>query len=117
MPLMLTPAADGRCSVADVARWMCEGPAEVYGMKCKGRLEEGMDADLVLVDMGARRTICDTDTWTRVGWTALEGMSLTGWPLFTIVDGRVVHSRDSGGALRGNAVASPGSVGRALEFF
>ena len=117
LPLMLTHAADGRCSVADVARWMCEGPAKVYGMKGKGRLEEGMDADLVLVDMGARRTICDADTWTRVGWTALEGMSLTGWPMFTIVDGQVVHSRDSGGALRGNAVASPGSVGRALEFF
>jgi dihydroorotase len=86
-------------------------------MKCKGRLEEGMDADLVLVDMGTRRTICDADTWTRVGWTALDGMSLTGWPMFTIVDGRVVHSRDSGEELRGNAVASPGSVGRALEFF
>jgi len=28
----------------------------------------------------------------------------------------VVHSRDSGGALRGNAVAAPGSTGRALEF-
>ncbi|MCH2268554.1 dihydroorotase [Candidatus Thalassarchaeum betae] len=116
LPLMLTHAADGRCSVADVARWMCEGPARVYGMRGKGRLEEGMDADLVLVDMETRRSFCDADTWTRVGWTALDGMSLIGWPMFTIVDGEVVHSRDAGGPLRGNAVASPGSVGRALEF-
>ena len=116
MPLMLTHAVDGRCSVPDVVGWMCEGPARVYGMTGKGRLAEGMDADLVLVDMDSRREVRDADTWTRVGWTALDGMALTGWPMLTIVDGVVVHSRDAGGTLRGNAVAAPGSAGRALEF-
>jgi hypothetical protein len=43
-------------------------------------------------------------------------MALTGWPMLTIVDGVVVHSRDAGGTLRGNAVTAPGSAGRALEF-
>jgi dihydroorotase len=113
---MLTHAADGKCSVTDVVSWMCEGPARVYGMTGKGRLAEGMDADLVLVDMESRRKVHDTDTWTRVGWTALDGMALTGWPMLTIVDGVVVHSRDAGGTLRGNTVTTPGSTGRALEF-
>ena len=85
-------------------------------MTGKGRLAEGMDADLVLVDMDSRREVRDADTWTRVGWTALDGMALTGWPMFTIVDGVVVHSRDVGGTLRGNAVAAPGSAGLALKF-
>ena len=67
---------DGKCSVSDVVRWMCEGPAQVYGMTGKGRLAEGMDADLVLVDMDSRREVRDVDTWTRVGWTALDGMEL-----------------------------------------
>ncbi|MFL2532446.1 MAG: dihydroorotase [Candidatus Thalassarchaeum sp.] len=116
LPLMLTHAAAGRCSVPDVVGWMCEGPAQVYGMTGKGKLAEGMDADLVLVDMESHREFRDTDTWTRVGWTALDRMSLTGWPMLTIVDGVVVHSRDSSGELRGNAVAAPGSTGRALEF-
>ncbi len=116
LPLMLTHAADGRCSVPDVVGWMCEGPARVYGMTGKGKLAEGMDADLVLVDMESRREVRDADTWTHVGWTALDKMVLTGWPMFTIVDGVVVHSRDVGGTLRGNAVAAPGSAGRALEF-
>jgi dihydroorotase len=116
LPLMLTHAADGKCSVPDVVGWMCEGPARVYGMTGKGRLAEGMDADLVLVDMESRRKVHDTDIWARVGWTALDGMALTGWPMLTIVDGVVVHSRDVGGTLRGNAVAAPGSTGRALEF-
>ncbi len=116
LPCMLTHAANGMCSIADVARWMCEGPARVYGMVGKGRLAAGYDADIVLVDMENRRTIQDSDTWTRVGWTPYAGREMTGWPIHTIVDGRVVHSRERGGSLRGTAVATPGSAGRALKF-
>jgi len=116
LPVMLTHAADGKCSIPDVVRWMCEGPAGVYGIRGKGQLREGMDADLVLVDMESRRSISDSDTWTRVGWTAYEGVPLTGWPVCTVVDGTIVHSRTSDGPKRGEIVAEPGSVGRALRF-
>ena len=116
LPLMLTHAMNGKCSVPDVVRWMCEGPSRVYGMKNKGSLIEGYDGDLTLVDLETHRTITDTDTWTRVGWTPYDGMDLTGWPMYTIVDGKIVHKREVGGALRGVPVASSGSVGRALQF-
>ena len=116
LPVMLTHAADGKCSIPDVVRWMCEGPASVYGIKRKGRLQEGMDADLVLVDMDERRVISDADTWTRVGWTSYEGIPLTGWPMYTIVEGSVVHSRSVGGPNRGQVLVEPGTVGRALRF-
>ena len=95
---------------------MCAGPAKVYGIQNKGSLLEGYDGDLALVDLQTHRTITDADTWTRVGWTPYNGMELTGWPVYTIVDGKVVHKRDAAGPLRGVPVASPGSVGRALEF-
>jgi dihydroorotase len=113
---MLTHAKEGRCSVSDVVRWMCAGPAKVYGMKNKGSLIEGFDGDLTLVDLENHRTIQDSDTWTRVGWTPYAGRSLTGWPIYTIVDGKIVHSRTKGGVLRGNIMASPGSSGRPLIF-
>ena len=116
LPLMLTHAVNGKCSVPDVVRWMCEGPARVYGMKNKGALIEGYDGDLTLVDLQYRQTVTDADTWTRVGWTPYSGMELTGWPKYTIVDGKIVHKRELGGALRGVPVASPGSAGRALQF-
>ena len=116
LPLMLTHAMNGKCSVADVVRWMCEGPARVYGMQNKGSLTEGYDGDLTLVDLHTSRTITDADTWTRVGWTPYNEMELTGWPMYTVVDGKVVHKRMAGGALRGVPVASPGSAGRALRF-
>ncbi len=116
LPLMLTHAMDGKCTVSDVVRWMCAGPAKVYGIKNKGSLIEGFDGDLTLVDLETSRIIQDSDTWTRVGWTPYAGRSLTGWPMYTIVDGKVVHSRVKNGELRGNIVATPGSAGRPLIF-
>ena len=116
LPLMLTHAMNGKCSVADVVKWMCEGPARVYGIQNKGSLIVGYDGDLTLVNLEKRRTIADSDTWTRVGWTPYSGMALTGWPMYTIVDGNVVHRRDSRGPIRGIPVASPGSAGRVLRF-
>ena len=116
LPMMLTHAMDGKCSVSDVVNWMCVGPAKVYKIKNKGSLIEGFDGDLTLVDMETRRTISDSDTWTRVRWTPYAGRELTGWPVYTIVDGRVVHKREIGGSLRGISVAQPGSVGRVLRF-
>jgi len=116
LPVMLTHAMDGKCSVADVVNWMCAGPARVYGMKNKGSLIEGYDGDLTLVDLETRRVINDSDTWTTVGWTPYAGRELTGWPMYTIVDGVVVHRREVGGTLRGVPMALPGSAGRALRF-
>jgi len=113
---MLTHAMEGKCSVTDVVNWMCAGPARVYGMKNKGSLIEGYDGDLTLVDLETRRVINDSDTWTTVGWTPYAGRELTGWPMYTIVDGVVVHKREAGGGLRGMPMALPGSTGRALRF-
>ena len=116
LPLMLTHAMNGKCSVSDVVRWMCAGPAKVYGMENKGSLIEGYDGDLTLVDLETRRTITDDDVWTRVGWTPYAGMELTGLPMWTIVDGIPVHKRTPGGSFRGDAIGAPGCAGRALRF-
>ena len=116
LPLMLTHAMNGKCSVTDVVKWMCAGPARVYGMKNKGSLLEGFDGDLTLVDLENRRTITDSDVWTRVGWTPYDGMELTGLPMWTIVDGIPVHKRTVGGSFRGEAIGAPGCAGRAIQF-
>jgi dihydroorotase len=116
LPLMLTHAANGKCTVSDVARWMCEGPAKVYGMAGKGRLEEGFDGDLALVDMENSRTISDSDTWTTVGWTPLAGMELTGFAKMTVVGGIPVHGRTTGASLRGEPLCQPSGAGKVLKF-
>ena len=116
LPLMLTHAIEGRCNIIDVSKWMSSGPAKVYGIQNKGSIIEGYDADLTLVDLENHRTIYDSDTWTRVGWTPYNGMELTGWPIYTIVDGNVVHKREIDGPLKGMAIGKPGESGRVLKF-
>lgn len=116
LPVMLTHAVEGKCSVTDVVSWMCAGPAKVYGIEKKGSIIEGYDADLTLVDLETHRIISDADTWTKVRWTPYAGRDLTGWPIYTIVDGEIVHRREVGGSLKGISVAEPGSTGRVLKF-
>jgi len=93
LPLMLTAMADGRCTLAEIQRWMCYGPAEAYGIRNKGKIIEGWDADLTIVDLDARRVVRDEDTFTKVRWSPYRGREITGWPLCTIVNGCVVFER------------------------
>jgi dihydroorotase len=93
LPLMLTEMAAKRCTLAEIQRWMCIGPAKAYGIANKGKIAEGWDADLTLVDMNARKIVRDENTFTKVRWSPYSGRELTGWPIVTIVNGRVVFER------------------------
>jgi allantoinase len=44
-----TQARQRDFSLSDVARWMCDGPARQTGMRHKGRLEVGYDADFCVL--------------------------------------------------------------------
>lgn len=107
LPLMLTQVRAGRCTLADIQKWMCRGPAEAYGIANKGRIAIGYDADLALVDVDAHRPVRNDELYTRAAWSPYEGQELIGWPLCTIVGGRVVYE---GGRIR------EGVRGQALRF-
>jgi dihydroorotase len=101
LPLMLTAMVAGRCTLAEIQKWMCSGPAAAYGIPNKGKILEGWDADLTLVDIDTRKPVRDEETFTKVRWSPYAGRELTGWPGFTIVNGRVVfdHGRIRNGVL------------------
>lgn len=90
LPLMLDQVSKGNCSLSDVVRWLCQGPADCYRIPRKGRLEVGYDGDVVLVDMERVRTVENGRVWTRVGWSPYDGWTLTGWPVLTAVLGNPV---------------------------
>lgn len=90
LPLMLTQAKQGRCSLAEVVKWMCTNPAKIYKIPNKGELKVGYDADLVLVDWENWRPVLRENLATKCGWSPFEGWNLTGWPVYTIVNGEVV---------------------------
>jgi dihydroorotase len=93
LPLMLTEMKAGRCTLAEIQKWMCHGPAEAYGIRNKGKILEGWDADLTLVDMEHTRPVRNEEMFTRVRWSPFDGRELTGWPIYTIVGGQVAFDR------------------------
>lgn len=93
LPLMLTQAVKGRCSVAQVARWMSAAVAQGYNIPNKGAIALGYDADLVLVDLNTYRPVLREELLTKCGWSPFEGWNLTGWPVITIVGGQIVYER------------------------
>lgn len=90
LPIMLDHVNAGRLSLQRLVQLTSEGPSRVYGMSKKGRLEPGWHADLVMVDLEAKRTIRNDWIATRAGWTPFDGVRVTGWPVATIIRGRVV---------------------------
>ena len=89
LPLMLTAMHEGRCTLAEIQKWMCYGPAEAYRIPNKGKILEGWDADLTLVDIEHTRPVRNEETFTKVHWSPWHGRELCGWPLYTIVNGEI----------------------------
>ena len=109
LPLMLTQMQAGKCTLGQVLQWMCNGPAEAYRFPSKGRLLEGWDADLTLVDLGQVRTVRNENIHSKARWSPYQGWKLTGWPVYTVVGGRVVFDQ---GRIREGVRGQPLSFGQ-----
>ncbi|QIF81201.1 dihydroorotase [Brevundimonas sp. 'scallop'] len=104
VPLMLTHVANGRLSLERFIDLTSAGAQRVFGTASKGRMAVSYDADLTIVDLKAKRTITHDQQATRCGWTPFDGLEATGWPMATIVRGRVVMKD---GELIGSAHGQP----------
>ena len=75
-------------------RWVelvAGAPARLFGLAHrKGRLEPGFDADAVVFDPEAHRTLRAAELHSRSDHNPYEGLEVTGWPALTIARGRVV---------------------------
>jgi len=94
VPMMLTHVAEGRLSLERFVDLTSHGAARVFGMALKGRMAVGYDADLTVVDLKARRVFKNEDQANKAGWTPFAGMEAKGWPVATIIRGRIVMRDD-----------------------
>ena len=90
VPIMLDHVNAGRLSLERFVDMTSHGPNRLFGIANKGRIAVGYDADLTVVDLGRRETITNDWVKSRAGWTPYDGVTVTGWPVGTVVRGRRV---------------------------
>ncbi|MGH9749926.1 MAG: dihydroorotase [Candidatus Polarisedimenticolia bacterium] len=89
-----------RAGVIDVKRLvelLSVNPARILGLR-KGTLAEGADADLTIIDPDLKATVDVARFQSKSRNCPFHGWSLTGWPVATIVGGRVVHALQTAGS-------------------
>ena len=104
LPIMLDHIAAGRLSLARLVDLTSHGPQRIFGIRGKGRIAVGWDADLAIVDLKRRVRIENKMVASRCGWTPYDGVTVTGFPQGTIIRGRRVMWD---GAILGSANGEP----------
>ena len=92
LPLVNTFAlSSGSLSLSQVVNLLSTSPAKIFGLYPeKGSLEEGTDADIVLFDPDFSWTLSKDTIHSASGYTAYEGMNVTGKVVMTYLRGRLV---------------------------
>jgi dihydroorotase len=104
VPIMLDHVNAGRLSLERFVDLTSAGPQRLFGIRGKGRIAVGYDADLTIVDLKRRETIRNDWIESRCRWTPYDGVSVQGWPVGTVVRGRRVMWE---GEILGPAAGNP----------
>jgi dihydroorotase len=104
LPLLLDAVNKGKIKLKKVAELTSFNPAKLFGIKNKGKIEIGMDADLVIVDMEKEKEVKNEELFTKCKWSPFNGWKLKGWPVTTIVNGQIVYNEGKISDLKGREV-------------
>jgi len=90
LPLLLTRVNKGQLHLSRLVRAMSEEPASIFGLQGKGRLKQGGDADLTLIDLKAKFKIDSTKFHSKAKLSPFDGFKCQGKPVKTFVAGKLV---------------------------
>jgi dihydroorotase len=88
LPLMLFWVKQNKFELGRLVNAVCEKPGEIFGLN-KGKLAEGYDADIIMVDMRKVSQIKGEKLHSKCAWTAFEGFNCV-FPRYTFVRGELV---------------------------
>lgn len=87
--LMLGFYHAGQISLERIVEKMCHAPAILFRIQERGFLDEGYWADLSIVDIDKAWTVEKDNILYKCGWSPLEGTTVRGQVLSTVVSGRL----------------------------
>jgi dihydroorotase len=102
LPLMLTMVKKNRLTIDMLIRLFAEKPAEIFKLKGRGGLEQGMKADIVAIDLKEKFKVNASRFHSKAKYSPYDGWELQGKPVKTFVNGRLAMDEQE-------IVAKPGS--------
>ena len=93
---------------SELVRVLCQNPARTFGLDSrKGFIKAGYDADLVLIDPKKKTQISAENMHGRCTFTPYENYHTKGYPIITIVRGKLAMDRGSIMAEQGTGKYTP----------
>ena len=89
VPVMLNHVNNGKLTLEQFVKFVCENPVKIFGIKNKGYIKTGFDADLTVVDMNAKILIKNENIESKCKWSPFDGIEFKGKPILTIVNGLI----------------------------
>jgi len=93
LPLLLAKMHHKEITLSRIVRLLAENPARIFGLETKGRLSEGMDGDVVLVDPKKQSKVDSSEFYSKARFSPFDGTRCVGRPVLTIVSGHIVYER------------------------
>jgi|WetSurMetagenome_2_1015567.scaffolds.fasta_scaffold119508_2 dihydroorotase len=105
LPLLLNAVNEKKLKLEEVVKLTSYNPAKMFGIKNKGVISVGADADLTVVNMKMPERICHRFLFSKCGWSPYHDWVLKGWPVMTFVNGELMFQwRDRFGKSLGKEV-------------
>lgn len=96
-PLLYTKfVKSGRWKLDFLLKQMTIKPAEVFGL-ASGVLSSGREADITIIDLEAEKKVDPSEMISKGKNTPFIGWSLQGWPILTMVAGKVIWAEKTEG--------------------
>lgn len=91
LPILLSEGVNqNKLYLQQLAHLTSGNAAKIFGMKTKGSIQKGFDADIVLVDLKKEQQVSSNFFGAFSDYIVYEGWKLKGWPITTMVRGKLV---------------------------
>ena len=90
LPLIMTQIKKNRLTINQAVQLLAEKPAEIFGLTDYGRLEQGKNADMTIVDYNQQFKIDASKFMSKAKFSPYNGWDVQGKVVKTIVNGQLV---------------------------
>ena len=91
LPILLSEGVNrNKINLQQLTHLTSGNAAKIFGMTSKGSIQKGFDADIVLIDLKKEQAVRSEFFGAFSDYIVYEGWKLKGWPITTMVRGKLV---------------------------